>query len=73
MISLGRSLPFCLDVTPATFEKLDLLLRTLCEGLDRSEGSVVYPPPHQDQECMALATLNLLKLQVHILEKQFLD
>lgn len=69
-VTLGRRLPFCLDVTSATFEKLDLLLRSVCEGLD--ESLEVYPPPQQEQECIAIATLNLLKLQVrawHILER----
>ena len=62
MISFGKNLPFCLDVKRSTFEKLDLLLRCVCEGLDGSQGA--YPPPHQEQECMAVSTLNLLKLQV---------
>ncbi len=60
---MGRRLPFCLDVTPMTFEKLDLLLRNVCEGLYGSQGGM-YPLPHQEQECIAIATLNLLKLQV---------
>ena len=55
-------LPFCLDVSTGTFEKLDLLLRGVCEGLDGSQGA--FPPPHQDQECMAVSALNLLRLQV---------
>lgn len=61
---MGRRLPFCLDVTTMTFEKLDLLLRSVCEGLESSQG-VVYPSPHEEQECIAIATLNLLKLQVN--------
>lgn len=60
--SLEKQLPFILDVCRPTFEKLDQLLHTVCEGLDGSQGA--YPPPHQEQECMAIATLNLLKLQV---------
>ena len=63
--SLGKQLPFVLDVCRLTFEKLDQLLHTVCEGLDGSLGA--YPPPHQEQECMAIAALNLLKLQVWIL------
>ncbi len=51
-----------------TFEKLDLLLRSVCEGLYGSQGGV-YPPPHQEQECIAIATLNLLKLQVSFTNK----
>ena len=64
-MALGRRLPFCLEVTSMTFEKLDLLLRSVCEGLYSSQGGV-YPPPHQEQECIAIATLNLLKLQVSL-------
>lgn len=55
-------LPFCLDVSAGTFEKLDLLLWGVCERLDGSQGA--FPPPHQDQECMAVSVLNLLRLQV---------
>lgn len=43
-----------------TFEQLDLLLRQVTEGMD---GSSDWPPP-QEKECMAVATLNLLRLQV---------
>lgn len=59
---LGLQLPFVLNVCQETFEKLDQLLKTVCDGLDGSHGA--YPPPHQEQECMAIATLNLLRLQV---------
>lgn len=62
-IQIGSRLPFCLDVCRSTFERIDLLLRSVCENLDASQGA--YPPLHQDQECMVVATLNLLKLQVH--------
>lgn len=62
MIPLGARLPFCLDVTRATFQQLDLLLCGVWEGLDGSHGA--FPPPHQDQECMAISLLNLLQLQV---------
>ena len=43
-----------------TFEQLDLLLRQVSEGMD---GTADWPPP-QEKECMAVATLNLLRLQV---------
>lgn len=43
-----------------TFEQLDLLLRQVSEGMD---GSSDWPPP-QETECMVVATLNLLRLQV---------
>ena len=43
-----------------TFEQLDLLLRQVSEGMD---GTADWPPP-QEKECMTVATLNLLRLQV---------
>lgn len=43
-----------------TFEQLDLLLRQVSEGMD---GTSDWPPP-QEKECMVVATLNLLRLQV---------
>lgn len=53
-------MPFVVDVCPMTFEQLDLLLRQVSEGMD---GSSDWPPP-QEKECMVVATLNLLRLQV---------
>lgn len=58
--SIGLRVPFVVDVCPMTFEQLDLLLRQVSEGMD---GSSDWPPP-QEKECMAVATLNLLRLQV---------
>ncbi|XP_048855280.1 LOW QUALITY PROTEIN: E3 ubiquitin-protein ligase HERC2 [Brienomyrus brachyistius] len=59
--SVGLRVPFVVDVCPMTFEQLDLLLRQVSEGMD---GSSDWPPP-QEKECMVVATLNLLKLQLH--------
>uniref|UniRef100_A0A8D3BZ47 HECT-type E3 ubiquitin transferase n=1 Tax=Scophthalmus maximus TaxID=52904 RepID=A0A8D3BZ47_SCOMX len=59
--SVGQRLPFVVDVCPMTFEQLDLLLRQVSEGMD---GSSDWPPP-QEKECMVVATLNLLRLQLH--------
>ncbi|XP_072258440.1 E3 ubiquitin-protein ligase HERC2 [Pyxicephalus adspersus] len=59
--SIGLRVPFVVDVCPMTFEQLDLLLRQVSEGMD---GSSDWPPP-QEKECMAVATLNLLRLQLH--------
>ena len=70
VLPIGSHLPFCLDLSRNTFEKLDLLLRVVCEGLDGALGS--YPPPHQDQECMATAALNLLCLQVSLLCEEYI-
>ncbi|XP_074492829.1 E3 ubiquitin-protein ligase HERC2 isoform X1 [Sebastes fasciatus] len=59
--SVGQRVPFIVDVCPMTFEQLDLLLRQVSEGMD---GSSDWPPP-QEKECMVVATLNLLRLQLH--------
>lgn len=58
--SVGQRVPFVVDICPMTFEQLDLLLRQVSEGMD---GSSDWPPP-QEKECMVVATLNLLRLQV---------
>lgn len=58
--SVGLRVPFVVDVCPMTFEQLDLLLRQVSEGMD---GSSDWPPP-QEKECVVVATLNLLRLQV---------
>ena len=44
-----------------TFEYLDALLRRVSEDLT---GALDWPPPPQEKECIAVATLNLLRLQV---------
>ncbi|XP_037324635.2 E3 ubiquitin-protein ligase HERC2 [Pungitius pungitius] len=59
--SVGQRVPFVVDVCPVTFEQLDLLLRQVSEGMD---GSSDWPPT-QETECMVVATLNLLRLQLH--------
>ena len=46
-----------------TFEYLDALLRRVSEDLT---GALDWPPPPQEKECIAVATLNLLILQVGI-------
>ncbi|MCI4375021.1 hypothetical protein PGIGA_G00104220 [Pangasianodon gigas] len=59
--SVGLRVPFVVDICPMTFEQLDLLLRQISEGMD---GSSDWPPP-QEKECMVVATLSLLRLQLH--------
>ena len=59
--SVGLRLPFCVDVCKKTFEYLDALLRRVSEDLT---GAQDWPPPPQEKECIAVATLNLLRLQV---------
>ncbi|KAH0501347.1 E3 ubiquitin-protein ligase HERC2 [Microtus ochrogaster] len=59
--SIGLRVPFVVDFCSMTFEQLDLLLRQVSEGMD---GTADWPPP-QEKECMAVAALNLLRLQLH--------
>ncbi|XP_074649618.1 E3 ubiquitin-protein ligase HERC2-like [Tubulanus polymorphus] len=54
-------IPFVVDVCKQTFEQLDELLAEVCEGMD---GRNDWPPP-QEKECMAVAALNILSLQLH--------
>ena len=58
--TIGPRVPFVVDMSKSTFEYLDELLREVCEGMD---GQSDWPPP-QEKECMAVAGLNLLNLQV---------
>lgn len=59
--SVGLRAPYVVDVTKTTFEHLDALLRRVSEDLD---GTRDWPPPAQEKECIAVAALNLLRLQV---------
>lgn len=59
--SVGLRAPYVLDVRKITFEYLDVLLRRVSEDLD---GTRDWPPPAQEKECIAVAALNLLRLQV---------
>nr|XP_055219958.1 E3 ubiquitin-protein ligase HERC2-like isoform X2 [Gorilla gorilla gorilla] len=58
--SIGLRVPFGVDICSVTFEQLDLLLRQVSEGMD---GSADWPPP-QEKERVAVAVLNLPRLQV---------
>lgn len=57
---MGKRVPFVVDICSMSFEQLDLLLRQVSEGMDGSSDW----PPSQEKECMVVATLNLLRLQV---------
>uniref|UniRef100_A0AAY4E4M2 E3 ubiquitin-protein ligase HERC2 n=1 Tax=Denticeps clupeoides TaxID=299321 RepID=A0AAY4E4M2_9TELE len=59
--SVGLRVPFVVEVCPMTFEQLDLLLRQVSDGMDGSSDW----PPSQEKECVVVATLNLLRLQLH--------
>ncbi|XP_022244118.1 E3 ubiquitin-protein ligase HERC2-like isoform X2 [Limulus polyphemus] len=67
--SLGLRVPFVVDVCMSTFEQLDELLTQVCEGLD---GNSDWPPP-QEKECIAVAALNLLTLQLYAAISEGLD
>lgn len=58
---LNSKIPFVVDVCHATFEQLDLLL---FEVFDAVDGRNDWPPT-QDQECIAVAALRLLSLQLY--------
>uniref|UniRef100_A0A2C9K806 HECT-type E3 ubiquitin transferase n=1 Tax=Biomphalaria glabrata TaxID=6526 RepID=A0A2C9K806_BIOGL len=59
--TVGSRIPFIVDLNKSTFEQLDDLLKEVCDGMD---GRSDWPPP-QDRECIAVAGLNLLNLQLH--------
>ncbi|XP_063508402.1 E3 ubiquitin-protein ligase HERC2-like [Pongo pygmaeus] len=61
--SIGLRVPLRVDICSVTFEQLDLLLQQVSEGMD---GSADWPPP-QEKECMAVAMLNLPRLQVFVI------
>ena len=60
--SVPGRLPFIIDLCPLTFELIDEHLSTICGGME-SRGD--WPAPFE-KECVAVATLNLLNLQVVI-------
>ena len=56
-----RRVPFVLDICEETFRLLDQLLDEVWDGgLDGQSGAV----PKQEEECVAVGALNLLKLQL---------
>ncbi|XP_023713900.1 E3 ubiquitin-protein ligase HERC2 [Cryptotermes secundus] len=67
--SVNLRVAFVVDVCEETFQMLDQLLGLVCEGVT---GNLDWPPP-QDKECMAVACLNLLKLQLHAMISHSVD
>ena len=57
---MGSRVPFVVDLEKTTLEELEELLGEVSSGLD---GGSDWPPP-QEKECMAVAALDLLNLQV---------
>ena len=52
--------PFVIDISEETFRWLDSLLAEIWDGLDGKSGI----PPRQEEECLACASLSILKLQM---------
>ena len=59
---LVRDIPFVLDICEDTFSLLDQLLSEVWD--DGLNGRRNWPPK-QEQECVAIACINLLKFQLH--------
>ncbi|CAB0032033.1 unnamed protein product [Trichogramma brassicae] len=58
---------FIVDVCEESFKLLDCLLAKSCEGLPGAR------PPNQDRECLVVAALNLLRLQLHAMLTHNMD
>lgn len=60
-------LPFVVDVSRKTMELLNTMLASVWEGLEGDGGGQGQGqrPPCQQKECVAVAALNLLKLQLY--------
>ncbi|KAB7494648.1 E3 ubiquitin-protein ligase HERC2, partial [Armadillidium nasatum] len=57
--SVNIQIPYVVDVCEETLVKINDLLSLVGEGLLQDKT------PHQEQECMVVAALNLLRLQLH--------
>ena len=67
--NITKDIPFILDICEDTFSLIDQLL---CEVWDDALSGKCNWPPKQEQECIAISCINLLKFQLHaylILEK----
>lgn len=69
--SLSIRSPFVIDVTEQTFRLLDQLLTIVQENSRQPQQPGI--PHSQDKECIAVATLNLLNLQIHTLISYSID
>lgn len=63
--SVSTRIPYVVEVCEETFVRLSDLLARVGEGL--AEDRI----PSQEQECMVVAGLNLLRLQVSFEEENF--
>ncbi|XP_055844671.1 probable E3 ubiquitin-protein ligase HERC2 isoform X2 [Episyrphus balteatus] len=57
---IPTKIPFVIDLSDHTFRLLDQLLGMVC-------GQEIRQTPNQESECIAVACLNLLRLQLHAL------
>ncbi|XP_058465564.1 probable E3 ubiquitin-protein ligase HERC2 [Malaya genurostris] len=62
-LGVASKLPFVVDLSEHTFRMLDQLLCTVC-NTPTGPGDIRHPPS-QEAECIAVASLNLLRLQLH--------
>ena len=68
-LTLPHRAPFVIEICEQSFRLLDQLLTEVWEGLDGRRGR----PPTQEQECVATAALNLLRLQLVAMRQQGRD
>lgn len=64
-LGIPTRVPFVIDLTEQSFRLLDLLLG-IVTGQNTTSGEIRHPPS-QEAECIAVACLNLLRLQLHAL------
>uniref|UniRef100_A0A1B0C9V3 E3 ubiquitin-protein ligase herc2 n=2 Tax=Lutzomyia longipalpis TaxID=7200 RepID=A0A1B0C9V3_LUTLO len=64
MLGLPMRIPFVVDLTEHTFRLLDQLLGIV---MGSATSNDLHYPPNQESECIAVACLNLLRLQLHAL------
>ncbi|XP_039436955.1 probable E3 ubiquitin-protein ligase HERC2 isoform X1 [Culex pipiens pallens] len=61
-LGVASKIPFVVDLSEHTFRQLDQLLCMVCPGTGPGD---IRHPPSQEAECIAVASLNLLRLQLH--------
>lgn len=63
---IAQKTPFVIDLSESTFRLIEQLLTSVC-GQTAITSSDIRHPPNQESECIAVASLNLLRLQLHSL------
>uniref|UniRef100_A0A182IU73 HECT-type E3 ubiquitin transferase n=1 Tax=Anopheles atroparvus TaxID=41427 RepID=A0A182IU73_ANOAO len=64
-LGIPTKIPFVVDLSEHTFRLLDQLLCMVCASQSVSGADASRHPPSQEAECIAVASLNLLRLQLH--------